>query len=651
MPWLPRLHNRALNMTSTHAHHLLATQPTRKGWPRHLPRAAWVLLSSVVAMAVSGCSTLPPAPSAFTLNIAHINDHHSQLEPFADTELRLGGVPTQVSLGGFARQTTAFKALTGTPNLLKIHAGDALTGSLYYTLFKGEADAALMNTVCFDAFTPGNHEFDDGDGVLKGFLDHLAKGPCQTEVVSSNVVPASGTPLMPTGRPPYLKPHVIKDVGGVKVGLIGLTIAGKTTNSSRPLDSTAFLNEVNAAQAAIERLTALGVRHIVAITHQGYAADLAMVKQLTGVDVVIGGDSHTLLGDFSGVGLAATAGAYPTVAQDKAGHTVCIGQAWEYSKAIGHMTVSFDANGHVTHCSGNARLLIGEPFKQQDATGQWRPVQGDARNALLATLAAKHPEVAVHAPDAHAAALLQTYTDRMAAERAKPIGHAPEALCLVRVPGERAHRSGGVAGCESANTLARGSDIAQAVAEAFLAASKRADFALQNAGGVRVPLQAGQLTMSTAFNLLPFTNVLFEMDLTGAEVLQTLEDAVANHLDLALSDGSHPYAAGLRWHLDMRQPRGQRFSQVQVRDRRTGTWAALDPARTYVATTNDFIATGKDGFATLGKAYQAGRYTNTYLLYTQTFVDHVLTQRTLHRPTRDSASHQRVTLSNGQVLP
>jgi 5'-nucleotidase/UDP-sugar diphosphatase len=649
MPWLPRPHNRALNMTSTHARRLLATQPTRRGWPRHLRYAAWGLLSG--ALMLSGCSTPPAAPGAFTLNIAHINDHHSQLEPFADTELRLGGVPTQVSLGGFARQTAAFKAVADTPNLLKIHAGDALTGSLYYTLFKGEADAALMNTVCFDAFTPGNHEFDDGDGVLKGFLDHLAKGPCHTEVVSSNVVPAPGTPLMPAGRPPYLKPHVIKDVGGVKVGLIGLTIAGKTTNSSRPLDSTAFLNEVNAAQAAIDRLTALGVRHIVAITHQGYGADVEMVKQLTGVDVVIGGDSHTLLGNFSAVGLAAQAGAYPTVVRDKTGQTVCIGQAWEYSKAFGLMSVAFDANGHVTHCAGKASLLIGEPFKQKDVEGQWETLSGNTRDALVAQLAATQPEVAVHTPDAAATALLQTYTARMAAERAKPIGHAPEALCLVRVPGERAHRSGGVAGCEAANTLARGSDIAQAVAEAFLAASKRADFALQNAGGVRVPLQAGQLTMDTAFNLLPFTNVLFELDLTGAEVLQTLEDAVANHLDLALSDGSHPYAAGLRWHLDMRKPRGQRFSQVQVRDRRTGTWAALDPARTYVATTNDFIATGKDGFATLGKAYQAGRYTNTYLLYTQTFVDHVLTQRTLHRPTRDSASHQRVTLPDGQVLP
>jgi len=636
-------------MTPAHAPRLHTDQPACTGWPRHLRRAAWVLLSGMTVL--SGCSTLPPAAGVFTLNIAHINDHHSQLEPFADTELRLGGVPTQVSLGGFARQTAAFKAVASTPNLLKIHAGDALTGSLYYTLFKGEADAALMNTVCFDAFTPGNHEFDDGDGVLRGFLDHLAQGPCQTEVVSSNVVPAPGTPLAPADRPPYLKPHLIKDVGGVKVGLIGLTIAGKTTNSSRPLDSTTFLNETAAAQAAIDRLTALDVRHIVAITHQGYAADLAMVKQLSGVDVVIGGDSHTLLGDFSAVGLATQAGAYPTVVRDKTGHTVCIGQAWEYSKAFGQMAVAFDAEGHVTHCGGKASLLIGEPFKQKNAAGQWHTLGSDARNALVAELAATQPEVAVRTPDATAATLLQTYTARMAAERAKPIGTAPEALCLVRVPGERAHRSGGVAGCEAANTFARGSDIAQAVAEAFLAASKRADFALQNAGGVRVPLHAGQLTMDTAFNLLPFTNVLFELELTGAEVLQTLEDAVANYVDQALSDGSHPYAAGLRWDLDMRQPRGQRFSNVQVRDRRTGAWTALDPARTYVATTNDFIATGKDGFATLGKAYQAGRYTNTYLLYTQTFVDHVLTQRTLRRPTRDNASHQKVTLPDGRVLP
>lgn len=52
-------------------------------------------------------------------------------------ELNLGGVPTRVSLGGFAPQTTVFKSLAGTPNLLKLHAGDAITGSLHYTFFEG----------------------------------------------------------------------------------------------------------------------------------------------------------------------------------------------------------------------------------------------------------------------------------------------------------------------------------------------------------------------------------------------------------------------------------------------------------------------------------------------------------------------------------
>ena len=70
--------------------------------------------------------------------------------------------------------------------------------------------------------------------------------------------------------------------------------------------------------------------------------------------------------------------------------------------------------------------------------------------------------------------------------------------------------------------------MAQVVAEAFLRGSRRADFALQNAGGVRVPVPAGTLSMNTAFTVLPYTNVLVELDLTGAEVLAALEDGVAS---------------------------------------------------------------------------------------------------------------------------
>lgn len=607
----------------------------------------------LIALGLAACGGGDDAPTfkPLELNIAHINDHHSQLDAFPATELTLDGVATQVDLGGFARQTAMFKSVAGTKNLLKIHAGDANTGTLYYTFFKGKVDAQMMNTVCFDAFTPGNHEFDDSDTVLKGFLDELAQGTCKTSVISSNVVPATGTALAPTGGTPYLKPWVIKEVDGVKVGLIGITIKGKTVNSSRPLATTVFNDEVASAQKAIDELKAQGVRHIVAITHQGYDADKAMAAQLTDVDVVIGGDSHSLLGDFRALGITASSGAYPTVVTNKNGETVCVGQAWEYSKAFGLMNVQFNESGAVKSCGGQASLLIGDSFKRKDSAGAWQTVSAADRAALMTKLAATQPQVKVLTPDATAAAALKTYSDQVTAEKAKPIGTAVSSLCLVRVPGESTNRSTGTAGCEAGNTLARGSDVAQVVAEAFLFAAKRADFALQNAGGVRVPVAAGGLSMNTAFTLLPFTNVLVEMELRGSEVVAALEDAVANHLDLGQSNGSHPYAAGLRWSLDMSKPKGQRFTNVQVRHKTTGAWSALNPTQTYVLATNDFIASGKDGYTALGTAYNAGRYVNTYLLYTQSFVDYVLAKGSIDRPARADYSHQTVVTASGQTLP
>jgi len=606
---------------------------------------------AVLGLTLSGCGgNDEPSFKPLELNIAHINDHHSQLEAFTATELTLDGVATQVELGGFARQTAMFKSVANTKNLLKLHAGDAITGSLYYTFFKGEADAQMMNSICFDAFTPGNHEFDDSDTVLKGFLDELAKGSCKTSAISSNIVAAAGTALAPSGGTAYLKPWVIKEIDGIKVGIVGITIAGKTVNSSRPLASTHFNDEVASAQKAIDELKAQGVRHIVALTHQGYDADKTMAAKLTDIDAIIGGDSHSLLGDFSAVGIATSSGSYPTVVTNIKGETVCIGQAWEYSKAFGLMNLQFNENGTVKSCGGKATLLIGDSFKRKDAGGAWQVVPEPERTTLVASLAANQPQVKVLSPDAGAVATLKNYSDQVAAEKAKPIGTATEALCLVRVPGESTNRSTGVAGCEAANTLARGSDAAQAVAEAFLFAAKRADFSLQNAGGVRIAVAAGSLDMNTAFTLLPFTNVLVEMSITGAEVVTTLEDAVANHLDAKQSSGSHPYAAGLRWDLDMSKTRGQRFSRVQVRNKTTGDWSDIDPAKTYVLVTNDFIAEGKDGYTTLGTVLKDGRSVNTYLLYTQSFVDYVLTKGSIARPARGDYAHQMVITQAGKSL-
>lgn len=156
--------------------------------------------------------------------------------------------------------------------------------------------------------------------------------------------------------------------------------------------------------------------------------------------------------------------------------------------------------------------------------------------------------------------------------------------------------------------------------------------------------------MHAAIAMLPFANVLVEMELTGAEVKAALEDAVLHHLDRKGSDGAHPYAAGLRWDLDLRQSAGQRFSNLQVRDRQSGQWQALRPEQRYVLVTIDFLASGRDGYATLGRLSEAGRVNNTYLLYTQALIDHLKRHPELGRPARADYAHQRVIDAQGQVL-
>ncbi len=619
-----------------------------------LPRKG--LLGVMLCMSLAACNSdsddddneQAEEGEGLQLNIAHINDHHSQLEPFSDTSIQLDGQEVRVELGGFSRVTSLFhKAEEELPNLIKLHAGDAITGTLYYTFYQGQADADMMNTVCFDAFALGNHEFDNSDAGLKTFLDYLSTDVCETPVLAANVKPAIGTPLAATAVDDYIKPYTIKEVEGRSVGIIGIDIKGKTQNSSRPLETTVFQDETVAAQAAIDELKGQGVEHIILLTHQGYENDQAMAAALSGVDVIIGGDSHSLLGDFSAVGYDAS-GPYPTQTTNLDGDTVCIGQAWEYAKAMGIMQVSFDAGGRVDSCAGQSALVIGDSFKKDDGTGNFVAVSEAEQADLLAIIDAM-PELQVAAQDAEAEAVLASYKDRIHEKKAEVIGFANEAFCLVRVPGESTNRSAGVAGCAAANTLAKGSDAAQLVAEAFLDASLRADFALQNAGGVRIPVQAGDITYNTAFTLLPFTNVLVELDITGQEVVQALEDAVSNHLDSAQSTGSQPYAAGLRWDLDMSQPKGTRFSNVEVKNA-GGSWVAINPAQTYVMVTNDFIAEGRDGYTALGEVTADGRSTNTFLLYTQSLVDYLLKTGMVSPPLRADYSHQQVIEANGNTL-
>lgn len=596
------------------------------------------LAVSLCALSLAACGGGDNNGQPLDLTILHINDHHSHLDA-ESTALTLkdaagAGKSVTVELGGFARVTAAIEALAaGKPNVLKLHAGDALTGDLYFTQSEGQADAALMNTVCFDAFTLGNHEFDGADAGLVKFIDYLHAGACKTPVLSANVKPAAGTALAVR-----VADYTIIERGGQQVGVVGLTVKDKTRFASRPDAGTRFLDEAPAAQAAIDALRARGVNKIVLMSHLGYAADQALAPQLDGVDVIIGGDSHTLLGPDSmkAYGLS-PAGAYPTAATDKAGRPVCIAQAWQYAYAVGALDVSFDAAGQVARCSGKPQVLVGDSFK----------VGSVAASAADATAYRSQLDASgvfrVTTPSAAATAALAPFKAAKDALGIQVAGVATDNLCLRRVPGARrdtTRSSLGDACNKDATVIAHGGDIQQLVADAFLEQGQRfggADISLQNAGGVRIDIPAGDITVGKVYTLLPFKNTLYRLQLTGAQVRAALEDGIDSVLN-GTGSGAYPYTGGLRFDVDMNQARGSRIGNPEVRDA-SGNWKPLDPAANYRLITNNFTADGGDKYDTL-KAIPAAQREDTFLDYADSFLQYVRSRSPLARPALAGRSTQ-----------
>jgi 5'-nucleotidase/UDP-sugar diphosphatase len=602
-----------------------------------------LLLAAISALAA--CSANPPLPSApaddFALRILHVNDHHSRLAPDSGGELRIDGETVQLSFGGFPAVTQTIEALSaGMPNVLKLHAGDAITGDLYFTLFQGEADADLMNTVCFDAFSIGNHEFDTGDAGLAKFLDFLWKdrSRCATPALAANVRPTVGSsPLAPRSANDYLQPRLVLERGGRRIGIIGIDIAGKTKSASSPDAGTAFDDELSTAQTQIDELQAEGIDHIVLLTHIGYLNDLRLARGLRGVDIIVGADSHTLLGDqFNALGLS-PAGPYPTRLQNLDGDAVCVVQAWQYTWVVGQLDVRFDADGRVRSCDGTPHLLVGTDLRQGDT-----PLSGAQLDALLSRIDAT--DVLRRAqPQPAAQALLKVYQDQIEKFSTEVVGRVPERLCLRRAPGPYDRSRDGAPGCAEA-TDEHGGHVQQVIARAFLALGQRfggADIAIQNAGGVRNGIAAGEFTIGDAYLALPFKNMLDRLLMTGSEVHGVLEDAVEQFVSNPGSNsGAWPYAAGLRWNIDLTRSRAEgRVLNVLIHT--DAGWQPLQPDMTYRVITNDYIAAGRDGFTGFG-AITGERREPTYLHYAQALADYAKAGGDLLRPKPEEMSTQSV---------
>jgi 5'-nucleotidase/UDP-sugar diphosphatase len=572
-------------------------------------RCFYAVCIFILSAGLSGYSDRSAA--AYELNIAHINDTHSNIRPPDIQELLIDDQKIYSPLGGAGQLITLFKSLDENNNLLKLHSGDAITGTYFYKLYQGKTDAIAMNNICFDAYIPGNHEFDFGDEALKTFLDFLAINPskCNTPVLAANIhpgiTPSPASPLMkrPDGSP-YFLPFLIKTIGGVRVGIFGITVVGKTKNASKPNASTVFEDEVTAAQRTIDQLKAQGVKHIVMMSHIGYEGDLAIAPKLTDVDVIIGGDSHTFLGEYSSIVRKIPSGKYPTIVTNKSGEKVCIGQAWEYTKVFARMNVKFNGDGTVTSCRGTASVIVGHAFYTDRALTT--PLSVNANAAVIEKLKGV-AEVAVAIEDIIFKNEMLPFIQQYDQDTLAQIGtlQADQSLCLIRVPGTT-NRGGSI--CDSVVKKAGGSDIAQIVAEGYRKATESAsdpfvaDFALTNAGGIRKQLETDGskdriVKMEDVFTIKPFPNELIVVNITGAEMKTALEQGVQNWIDLLNSDGSHPYASGMRWDLDLTKPFGNRFSNLKVKNHSNGKWFDWNPNRSYTVVITDYLRDGAENYS------------------------------------------------------
>lgn len=236
----------------------------------------------------------PAGAREASLRLLYVNDFHG----FAEPSQPLGATEL---LGGAAYLAGAVDRLrAGRPTLL-LAAGDMIQGNNWANLFQGKSSIELMNAMRFDAMVVGNHEFDYGRKVLQQRLKE-ARFP----LLGANVI---GLPL--------LKPYVIKNLQGVRVAIIGVVTAD-TPTSTHPRNVAGLkFSPSDAAMARCLKELRDQADLVVVLSHIGYAEDRALAQKVPGIDVIIGGHSHTKLGT-------------PVVVN----HTI-IGQAWEHAKALG----------------------------------------------------------------------------------------------------------------------------------------------------------------------------------------------------------------------------------------------------------------------------------------------------------------------------
>jgi 2',3'-cyclic-nucleotide 2'-phosphodiesterase (5'-nucleotidase family) len=437
--------------------------------------------------------------------------------------------------------------------------------------------------------TFGNHEFDlnkDQPEVLKDFvkaakfpftsanIDFTTKSSELAELYHDSTGKLETDETKSTAKDGNIYPSVIKDVYGEKIGIFGLTTED-TIGLSSPGDKISFKDHVESAKNTVAKLEAQGINKIIAVTHLGYTVDQELAKAVPGIDIIVGGHSHTKIDNPPS-----------PIVNVGTGKKVLIVQTGEYSQFLGELDVTFDEQGEILDYSG----------------------------ALL--------DVTRFGEDATAKALLAPYDAELAAVRSTVVGSSNVDLYVNRTIDGKSVRVVRQEETPIGNMIA--DSISEKVKELlpnFVSASDLASIkgvvAIQNGGGIRAAIDKGDMTMGEVLTTLPFGNSLVALKVTGAEIISSLENSVSG---LSSDQGRFAQVSGMKYTYDStKTPEivdpltgnvtqvGQRIISVEIQQA-NGSYVPVDPNAYYILSTNSFMAGGGDFYRALAAAKADGRY-------------------------------------------
>ena len=261
---------------------------------RKMRKTLHLMLAGVVFLVLSVSYAHCESKETREIRILHVNDFHGyavEYKPFGSGELR-GGISYLAWKADILRKEK--------PTIL-LAAGDMIQGNSWANIFEGKPVIEVMNEMRFDAMVVGNHEFDFGQSVLKKRISQ-ARFP----VLGANVEGMAA-----------LKPYVIKEVEGVKIAIIGVvTEDAPVTTHPKNMVGLKILPPIETVQKYVRELRKK-VDIIIVLSHIGLNVDMLLAEKVKGIDVIVGGHTHTKLDSYMPVG-----------------KTVIV-QAWEHGLALG----------------------------------------------------------------------------------------------------------------------------------------------------------------------------------------------------------------------------------------------------------------------------------------------------------------------------